>query len=254
MKQKKVYSMQKMMILSVTYFLSAFMLLSVTVYAWFIITNENNSHLISQISDVEAEYEFYIYQNMLRDGSSNLTLTNNICTTNEEDLCYQLIPNPTSAHLMDGSAAPGERYSFAIKILALGNSESYLNLSIGGVTSTGYVLSKNKIQNAFNYQVTKIVYIQNDVETIDKKEVSPTIHSSNYFNEDNGYTYPLVRNVPIFVDQELGSSMIVFFDFYFDPTIFGSDINQVPYTNSNIFMNQVFTVEDIFMFISNELT
>ena len=254
MKVKKSYSMRKMMILSVTYFLTSFLLLSVTVYAWFIITNENNSHLISNISDVEAEYEFYIYQNSLRDGSLSLTLENNICTIEDQDLCYQLIPNPTSAHLMDGSAAPGERYSFAIKILALGNAESYLNLSIGGVTSTGYDLSKNKIQNAFNYEVTKIVYIKNNIETSDKKEVSPTIHSSNYFNEDPGYIYPMVKNVPIFIDQELGSSMILFFDFYFDPTIFGSDINQVPYTNSNIFMNQVFTVEDIFMFISSDLT
>jgi len=247
-------SLHRMMILSVVYFLSAFMLLSVTVYAWFIITNENNTQLISNISDVEAEYEFYIYQDQLHDGSRNITLEDNVCQSFDGDLCYKLIPNPTSAHLMDGSAAPGERYSFAIKILALGNAVSYLNLSMSGVSSTGYDLYQNRIQNAFFYEVTKIVYIQNDQETEDKKNNLPTIYSSGYFNQDINHHYPLIKNVPIFIDEDLGSSLIIFFDFYFDPTIFGSDVNQIPYTNSNIFMNQIFTVQDIFMLISSELT
>lgn len=254
MKKTNNHSLHRMMILSVVYFLSAFMLLSVTVYAWFIITNENNTQLISHISDVEAEYEFYVYQNRLHDGSNEITLENNVCLTTGEDLCYKLIPNPTSAHLMDGSAAPGERYSFAIKILALGNSVSYLNLSMSGVTSSGYDLYQNRIQNAFYYQVTKIVYVQDDVETEDKKNISPTQYSYGYFDEDSSHNYSLVKNVPLFINQELGSSLIIFFDFYFDPTIFGSDINQIPYTNSNIFMNQIFTVQDIFMLISSELT
>jgi hypothetical protein len=253
MNKKSKLSMHRMMMLSVVYFLCAFMILSVTVYAWFIITNENNTQLVSYISDVEAEYEFYIYQNKLHDGSNNLTLEDNICDFSHVDLCYKLIPNPTSAHLMDGSAAPGERYSFAIKILALGNSVSFLNLSMNGVTSTGYDLEQNRIQNAFYYEVTKIVYVQNNIETEDKKDNSPTVYSYGYFNQEVNHSYSLVRNLPLFINEELGSSLIIFFDFYFDPSIYGSDINQIPYTNSNIFMNQIFTVEDIFMLISSEL-
>ena len=254
MKKTDNHSLHRMMFLSVVYFLSAFMLLSVSVYAWFIITNENNTRLISYISDVEAEYEFFIYQDQLHNGSQQITLKDNVCEVFDEDLCYKPITNPTSAHLMSGSAAPGERFSFAIKISALGNSVSYLHLSMSGITSVGYDLEQNKIQNAFYYEVTKIVYVQNDIETEDKKNNSPIVHGSGYFNEASNHSYPLVYNVPIFIDQELGSSLIIFFDFYFDPTIFGSDINQIPYTNSNIFMNQIFTVQDIFMLISSELT
>ncbi|MDO9628834.1 MAG: hypothetical protein Q7I99_02945, partial [Acholeplasmataceae bacterium] len=242
MEKKKNYSMHKMMFLSVVYFLSAFMLLSVSVYAWFIITNTNHTHLISNITDVEAEYEFYVYQNKLHDGSENLTLENNVCTDLGQDLCYKFIPNPTTAYMMEQSIAPGERFSFAVKVVALGNSESYFNLSLGGVQSFGYDLPQNRIQNAFWYEVTKISYIINDEETTDYKENEPIAYSNGYFNKELNHIYPLVSNIPIFIDQSLSASIIVYFDFYFDPTIYGSDFDFVPYTNSNIFINQAFTV------------
>ncbi len=246
---KKVTAYHKLILVSSLSVILALSLLTVSLYAWFTLTNKNSAALISQVSGVEAEYEFYIYQNEMHEGSQNITLIDNVCTVGE-DLCYEYIPNPTYAHLIDGKVAPGERFSFAIKITSVGTSVGRLKLDLGGLESIGYDLPVNKIQSAFNYEVTKVTYIENNIETSDQKDNGIISYANQLFDYDNDILYPLLSNVPMGVENHPNSVLVVYFDLYFDPTIFGQDMLGIPYTNSNIFMSQIFKVNHIYMTVS----
>jgi hypothetical protein len=232
------------------YIVLALSILSVSVYAWFTLTNINKANLVSQVSGVEAEYQFYIYQNMMHEGSQEQTLTDNVCTVTGEDLCYEYIPNPTYPHLIDGKVAPGERFSFAIKIISVGSSNGRLQLDLGGLQSIGFDLEVNKIQSAFEYEVTKISYIENDVESEDQKDNGIIIYHNQAFTVENDSLYPLVSNVPLGIENHSNSIIVVYFDLYFNPTVYGEDQFGIPYTNSNIFMDQIFRVNHIYMTVS----
>jgi hypothetical protein len=237
---------------SIFHLLVSLTMMSVVTYAWFTITNENNAHVVSKISGVEAEYQFYAYKNLLRQGSQNQTLINNVCDINElEDLCYEEIKNPIYPKLIDGSVAPGERFSFAIAISSVGATQGYVDLTLGYIESIGYDLETNKIQTAFGYEVTKISYVHNEIETVDMKD-ELTYQSFTHFEADDSLYYPLVVDIPLVDDDDLLSKVIIYFDVYFDPTIFGMDIEGISYTNSNIFLNQTFNINDVYMNVTTQ--
>ena len=233
----------------ILYILFSIFSISVVTFAWFTLGNENNTELISELTDIEADYEFYVFKDSLHLGNPTPSLVEDTCILNE-DQCYQLIPNPTEAHLFDGSVAPGERFSYAVKVRSQGQTQAYLSLEFGGVMSDHYESEVNKIQTAFLYEVTGITYFNNNTESLDMKSTEPIEVYSNYFSHLDAVIYPLVRNVPVINREFSSSTMIVYFDFYFSPTVFGSDSEGVPYTNSNIFMNQVLLIQHIFMKIS----
>lgn len=237
---------------SIFHLLVSLTMISVVTYAWFTITNENNAHVVSKISGVEAEYQFYAYENSLRQGSSNQTLINNVCDLNDlEDLCYEEVKNPIYPKLIDGSIAPGERFSFAIAISSVGSTQGYVDLTLGYIESLGYDLDVNKIQTAMGYEVTKISYIHDGVETVDMKADLDYQSFTHFSVEDNLY-YPLIVDVPLVDNDDLLSKVVIYFDVYFDPTIFGMDIEGIPYTNSNIFLNQIFNINDVYMNVTTQ--
>ena len=249
MKQSKS-TYRRLIIVSSMYIVLALSILSVSVYAWFTITNINKANLVSQVSGVEAEYQFYIYQNMMHEGSQEQTLTDNVCAVTGEDLCYEYIPNPTYPHLINGKVAPGERFSFAIKIISVGSSDGRLQLDLGGLQSIGFDLEVNKIQAAFEYEVTKISYIENEVESEDQKDNGIINYYNQAFTVENSSLYPLASNVPLGIENHSNSIIVVYFDLYFNPTVYGEDEFGIPYTNSNIFMDQIFRVNHIYMTVS----
>ena len=249
MKHHKVNTYHRLIVVSTMYIILALSILTVSVYAWFTLTNRNSASLVSQVSGVEAEYEFYIYENQMHEGSQNLTLIDNVCQV-DGDLCYRYIANPTYAHLINGKVAPGETFSFAIKIISVGAAEGKLQLDLGGIISENYDLDVNKIQSAFSYEVTKVSYIENGIETPDQKDNGIIVHYNQFFTYDNDSIYPLISNVPLGVENHTNSIIVIYFDLYFDPTVYGQDSLGFPYTNSNIFMNQVLIVNHIYMTIS----
>lgn len=248
---KNKHKYQRLVVSSVFYIFMTLTLTTCLTYAWFTLTNVNNAHLISNISEIEAEYEFFVYQNQERDGSSEITLIDNICQIEDEDLCYQKILNPTTAYLIDGATAPGERFSFAIKIVSVNNSIGKLKLDLGGLNSQGYDIVQNKIQTAFYYQVDKITYINSNVETIDVKDNYGINYYSSFFSYDNDELYPLVANVPMYDEENSDTMIVIYFNVYFNPTVYGQESDGTPYTNSNIFMNQIFAINHLFMSVSN---
>jgi len=239
-------SNRKLWLSTLVYVLMLVLLLSVSVYAWFTITNENQANLISQISAVEAEYKYYVYRNEMHEGSMNQTLIDNVCQA-DEDLCYEYIPNPTQSHLIPGKVAPGERFSFAIEIYSIGLTEGKVKLDFGGIQSIGYSLEHQKIQQAFQYSVTKISYINDDIESIDQKDNQDIIYHTDYFKLSDQKEYALVKDVKIGLKDDDNSNVVIYFDLYFDPNIYSSDENGIPFTNSNIFMEQTLTIKHIYM-------
>ncbi len=253
MNKLKIKDHRKLTIVSLLYVLFAFFMLVVVTYAWFANTNHNNASLIQNVAAVEAEYQYFVYNDTSHTGSQELTLINNTTTTGE-DLAYEFVPNPTVASFIDGYIAPGERFSFAIKITNVGSGTGYLEIQFGNVTSINYDLEINRIQNAIYFEVTKIVSSDGVTESDDIKDISPAQHFSSYFNGDIFQRYQMLRNIPLGYTSS-DEVTIIFFDIVFDPTIYGEDEFGIPYTNSNIFMGQTITVNNIYMYItSNEVT
>ena len=106
------------------------------------------------------------------------------------------------------------------------------------------------IQTAFMYEVIRVSYLTTESETEDLKSNAPIEFHTNYFTYEESLVYPLVHNVPVINLEFSSSTVIVYFDLYFSNSIFGTDAFGVPYTNSNIFMNQVFSIQHIFMKMS----
>jgi len=240
---------KKMILVSITYLTLSILVFTVSVFAWFTYTNVNDASLVQNISGVEAEYEFYAFKDSTHSGSTDLRLMENLCTPTKTDQCYEYIANPTIMFNVEGFIAPGDRFSFALKIISVGSSSGYVDLDLGKINSIGYDLPQNKIQIAFSYHVTKISHYIDEVEYEDIKDSSPIEYQSNFLTEDLSYLYTLVKNVPLINEGVYQSATIVYFDFYFNPTVYGSNIEGIPYTNSNIFMNQVLQIRNIYMTI-----
>lgn len=240
------------MLKSVGYLMMSIFMLSVVTYAWFTITDENHVDLTTKISGVEAEYEFYVYKNQYHTGSSEQTLVNNKCVIGSvEDLCYEEVNNPIYPKIIDGSVAPGERFSFAIGIKSVGTTQGYVDLTLGNIESIGYDRIENKIQTAFGYEVTKISYIDNNIETEDVK-AQMTYQSFTHFSSSDGIFYPLVVDTPLVHENKYQAMLVIYFDVYYDPTIFGIDAFDMPYTNSHIFMSQTLHIHDVYMNVSSQ--
>lgn len=249
MSNRPKQSMNRLILVSMVYFVLALFIFTVVVYAWYTLTDINKTNLVSQVSGVEAEYEFYVYNDIEKNGSNELTLIDNVCSLDQE-LCYKYIPNPTFSHLIPGYAAPGERFSFAIKITSVGSSQGYLRLDFKGIVSIGYDIIQNKIQRAYEYEVDKISYINLGTETEDLKDTSGIVYGHQHFAYDYSNVYNLVTNVPFGLEGDINSTVVIYFDLYFDPYIYGQTSEGIPHTNSNIFMNQIFIIEHIVMIIS----
>lgn len=240
---------KKLILSSITYLLLSLLVFMVSVYAWFTITNVNYTSLVSNVSGVEAEYEFYIFIDSYNNGSSDLRLYENLYEPGKTDRYYELIPNPTVMYIVDGLMAPGDRISFALKIRSVGVSSGYVDLDLGQVLSFGYPNEENKIQIAFRYETRKISTVLNGMESEDIKDELPIIYENAHFTSNSNNTYLLVHNTPLLHNPYGISETIIYFDFYFDPEIKGFDPFGDPYENSNIFMNQTLEIRKIYMII-----
>ena len=241
---------RKLVFSSILYIAVALTMTTYVTYAWFTITNTNRADLVSNISEIEAEYEFFIYQNQAKDGSDELTLIDNVCLLEDENLCYKFIPNPTSAVMLDGSTAPGEKISFAIRITSVNNQIGVLKLDLADLVSTGYDKDENKLQTAYYYQVDKVSYVNYGIETDDVKDLYDINYHQGFFTYDNDSIYPLVSRVPMRNEENVDTMIVIYFNLYFDPFVYGIDDQGLPYTNSNIFLNQTLTIQHIFMGVS----
>lgn len=236
----------KPIITSLLYLLSSIVIFTLVVFAWFTITNVSDVALISEVASVEAEYKFFVYLDEDKNGNpTDPVLTGNTCDQ-EIDACYLNIPDPTSAHLIPDRVAPGDRFSFAIEITNVGD-EAALNLQFGELVSSGFDIEENRIQVAFRHQVQRITYRNDGSETADIKDEDGITYADNYFTFDNSDRYVLVDGVPLSAINEDDSTVIVYFDLFFDPDVYGQTPEGEPQTNSNAFIDQTFTISHIHM-------
>ena len=242
---------QMNMLKSIGYLMLSVFMLTVVTYAWFTITYENKASLTAKISGVEAEYTFYIYQNKYHTGSTTLNLYDNTCEVlSTDDMCYKEVTNPITPELIKGSVAPGERFSFAIAINSVGINQGYVDLTLGRIESIGFDIEANKIQKAFGYEVTKISHYQNQIESEDHKDLYQ-YQTFRYFETTDGHYYDLVTDIPMIYDINYPSTVIIYFDVYYDPSIFGQDLDGTPHTNSHAFINQSIIIHDVYMNVTS---
>ena len=52
-------------------------------------------------------------------------------------------------------------------------------------------------------------------------------------------------------DINYPSKVIIYFDVYYDPQIFGQDLDGTPHTNSHAFINQTIVINDIYMNVTS---
>ncbi len=242
----------RMLIMSTLYVLLACFFFSVSTYAWFIITNTVKTSLVSSISEVEAEYDFYVYKDSWHRGNTEQTLFNQLCETSSDEGCYQLIKDPSQMFLWTQSVAPGERFSFAIAIVSIG-TQAYLSLDIGKVTSEGHLDDDLMIKYSFYYEVTKVSYYVNGTESIDQKNVDPMKPYQGHFNQHDWTIYPLVHDISLNHIRNETVVIVVYFDFYYDPNVIYLDQEGLPFTDHNHLMGQSLFIQDIYMMISTSL-
>ncbi len=240
----------RLYMMAITYVLIAVLLVTSITFAWFTLTNNNKVSLVNQVSGVEAEYDFYVYNDPTHSGSSNLTLINNTTTNDEEYGKYLEILNPTSNILIPGYIAPGEVFSFAIAVQNVGSTNGNVSLSFSQVYSNNYSDADNKIQQAMGYEVTKISYLTEGFETEDYKDINNVDYINSHFSNETLPRYELVNSMSLnYLEYD---TVVIYFNIYFDPHVYGTDPYGIPYTNSNIFMGQTFQINTINMVTAPE--
>ena len=152
----------RLYMMAITYVLIAVLLVTSITFAWFTLTNNNDANLINQVSGVEAEYEFYMYNDPTHNGSNNFTLIDNTTTSEDEYNKYLRIINPISNIMIPEYIAPGEVFSFAIAVRNVGTTNGNVTLSFSQVYSSNYPNELNKIQQAMGYEVSQITYTDDE--------------------------------------------------------------------------------------------
>jgi len=245
-------SPKRVLIISLSTFVIALLSLISVGYAWFIINNQAASTVVANVGSIDANYSFYIYLDSDRLGDSNQLISNQ-CASSTGDNCYWLIENTgnpasESVYIFGSSdkVIPGDRFSFALRVTNIGNMDSFLNVAFENLISYGYNLIINKIQVAFQYQVTRISYMNVDYQGPDIKENNGIIFHEGHFSSNNDAQYSLAEAIPLNEGDPYSSSAIIFFDLYFDPNVTGyfSSYSD-PMNNSNAFENQNFTISKI---------
>ncbi|HAQ56513.1 MAG TPA: hypothetical protein DCR44_03830 [Acholeplasmatales bacterium] len=239
----------KRLLTSVFSLISVSLLFVLASYAWFNLTQQTQTDLALVVEGEEYEYEFYVYRDTDFLGNAAPTLTDDICLDGSSQDCYVELVDPEPRHLFAEASIlrPGNRFSFALKITNISGSDQLFVLAIDELASTGYALSSNKIQRAFVYSVVKIVYLSAGVESADVKDTAGIAYAGKaplndpHFEVGSDGPYELANQLPL---DAVGSeaTMIVFFDLYFDPLVYGVDELDVSTGNSNAFQNQVFIV------------
>jgi hypothetical protein len=232
------------------YIFQTFILMCVVIFAWFTLTNVNHTELISNVSDLESEYEFYVYKSKYPLGNLEPSLLNQLCSIENINDCYFYIGNPMTYHLLETSTAPGFRYSYAIKIRTQGLQQSYLSLYFGGINSYGYTHVDYKIEHAFLYEVIKISYVTSTGETSNYKDIAPRMTYRKHFDQGVHHLYPMAINLPTKDLYSLSSELIIYFDLYFDPTIKGRFSDGELHPDSRIFEHQILEIKHLMMQIS----
>lgn len=236
----------RMSILSLT--LGLIMFIGAT-FAWFTLSIETSSSLILNVDGEDYEYRFFVYQELDYSGNLAPTLENSICAEPTSQECYLEIVNPDSTHLISNehTLVPGNRFSFALEITNISGKDLDFSFSFSDLSSTGYLLPANKIQTAFNYSVSKIVYSDSGLETSDVKDTLGIAYAgmaplaNPHFGLMDTSLYELASAIPV---AAIGTEkkVIVFFDLYFDPAVSGLDSEGVEVGNSNAFQNQEFII------------
>ena len=237
--------------LSLTLLILSLLLFVGVSLAWFSISQQTPIGLILDVSSIDVDYEYYIYQDDTFSGSSNLSLSDHLCISETDTFCYIQQNDPESITLIQGDKGiyPSATMSFALKITNTGDTNGSLTILISQLESSGYLLETNKLQRALKYSVTKISYIQNDVESIDIKDDTPLLYAGdgsfdNHFTSDDSTNYTLLDGLELTTSAP-SSQAIIYFDIYFDPSISSVDEFGQPTNHSNEFMDQTVSINEI---------
>lgn len=220
--------------------------------AWFAVSTETNASLFGQVGGVNVEAILYVYEEPNYLGANNQMVTTHSCSSTEDDHCYRIIPNPTAFQLGNENRElmPGDRFSFAVRIINLGQKNEVMNLVVSNVLSSGYLLDQNQIQRAISYRVTKITTMDSSEESMDIKDTlnisyaGKNLSTSLFFTLSQGPNYSLVSGIGL-MGEGIMSEIIIYFDLYFDPEVEGFDANGSPVGNSNPFMSQTFMINEM---------
>ncbi len=249
---------KKLILVSISSFVVALLMLVSVGFAWITLSNKASGSFVSSVGNVDADFAFYVYLDESKNGSTNPTIANE-CASSSGDGCYYLIENTSTpltepVYLFGGAnkVFPNDKFSFAIRVTNIGDFDSYLTLDFLDLISQGFDITDNKIQVAFSYEVTKITYLVSGVESSDIKSSLGIILHQDHFTKENDERYHLVESVPISSDDENTKTVIVYFDIYFDPLVFGYTLLGQPMNNSNAFENQLFTISKLAVILTKQ--
>jgi hypothetical protein len=247
-----VSRMNKMLVKSLmTLVASSFMFVALT-FAWFVVsTNNNVDPIVINISPLDFEYTLYLFKDESGTGASTQVLSQSLCLHEEDNNCY--FPHESSnPYLFPSSVGfrPGQKFSFALQITNISAGSRYANVTISEVSSLGFQSIQNKIQRAFLYQVTKMVYDTPLGESSDQKGLLGVMYAGMdseadyHFSLNSEDAYSLFSGFPLYPQVDT-KSVIVYFNLYFDPSVYGMDESMQLSNNSNAFQNQQLIIRKV---------
>jgi len=222
-------------------------------FAWFTVSQQSQTDNISlQVDGDLFEYQFYVYVESLYLGDDAPSLNNKICDELLSINCYEEVETSGPEYLFSDThtLTPNNRFSFAIKISNISPKELSVFLELKNLSSTGYLLPANKIQVAFEYDVTRIVYVNAGVEGMDIKDslaieyAGDSVTPDPHFGLSDSLPYRLASNIPI-SNEGSSQTIILFFNLYFDPELSGIDEFGLSTGNSNAFQNQSLIIKTL---------
>jgi len=229
----------------------SFMLFVGVSLAWFAISQNTPIGLPLDIKSINVDYEYYLYQDDSFSGSNHLSLSDHLCLTETDELCYLQQTEPETIATIQGEKGvyPSATMSFAIKVINTGDTDGSVTITLSQLSSIGYLLEANKLQTAMQYSVTKVSYVNNNIEGADIKDSAVQAYAGdgsfdNHFTSDDSTNYTLLTGLTL-NQSSTTSEAIIYFDLTFDPLISGVDELGQPTNNSNPFMGQSFSINKV---------
>lgn len=233
----------RLIIMSVGYLLFSLVTLSVLVFAWFSIGSQSNA-LIDDIGASGAKTGYYFYKYDDNDANLGVELENQTLIDNVGTSKYVLFPSPTSENLLIKKTKPADRFAYALKVDVETQQKVKLQVYFSQVETFNNPINDPKIQIAFTYQITKLVYANfGPTTTLETPYGDPDIYTNNFAVENE--TYLMAKDLLFDGTENTKTSVIIFFELYYRPT--GVIFNGNTLTNSNAFMNQSFVINKIWL-------
>ena len=244
---------KQLMLSTISFVAMAVILIFTITLAWFAISDQSSTGgmQINVVGRVNIGYELYYYVDPAKKGTDTLELVGNTNTTSSpvDNKWWRVgtgftIGDPDYAESL---IAPGDKMTFCLVLTNLDSKVLHISANFSGIFSFLFGTENqptnplNRVERAYEFSHRETKYGNS---TFTGLTVPGVIGVTDTFEGDT--TYEFVSNIVVSPYTTYNSAVMVFFNLYFRPDIYGwDDALDEAYTDSNIFKDQVLKISYI---------